>query len=148
MRSFNFDLLYFWSPFRYRVLQYLIGKLLDMVKMIQEGKDLLTCIWTSWKVGIYYINGRCWFSIWHHCTYYVLSAPKNLFALHKIDKPYSLKLQNMIQMMLHHNFGSCSHQYLMFLCIHSYSTQHSTRLISDELHELFINTSLELLRHI
>ena len=37
-RSFKFDLSYFSSPFRYRVIQYLIGKLSDMVKMIQEGK--------------------------------------------------------------------------------------------------------------
>ena len=37
-RSFNFDLSYFSSPFRYRVIQYLIVKLSDMVKMIQEGK--------------------------------------------------------------------------------------------------------------
>ena len=36
-RSFNFDLSYFWRPFRYRVIQYLIGKLSDMVKMIQKG---------------------------------------------------------------------------------------------------------------
>ena len=34
LRSFNFDLLYFWSPFQYRVIQYLIGKLSDMIKMI------------------------------------------------------------------------------------------------------------------
>ena len=37
LRSFVFDLLYFWSSIRYRVIQYLIGKLSDMVKMIQEG---------------------------------------------------------------------------------------------------------------
>ena len=37
-RSFNFDLLYFLSPFSYRVIQYIIGELSDVVKMIQEGK--------------------------------------------------------------------------------------------------------------
>ena len=36
-RSFNFDLSYFVIPFRCRVIEYLIGKLSDMVKMIQEG---------------------------------------------------------------------------------------------------------------
>ena len=34
-RTFKFDLSYFWYPFR--VIQYLIKKLLDMVKMIQKG---------------------------------------------------------------------------------------------------------------
>ena len=37
-RSFNFDLSNSLSPFRYRVIQYLMGKLLDMVKIIQGGK--------------------------------------------------------------------------------------------------------------
>ena len=36
-RLFNFDLLYFSYPFSYRVIQYLIGKLLGMVKMGQES---------------------------------------------------------------------------------------------------------------
>ena len=36
-RIFNFDLFYFSSPFRYRLIQYLIGKLSDMVKMGQES---------------------------------------------------------------------------------------------------------------
>ena len=56
---------------RYKVIQYLIRKLLDMVKMIQEGKvvaALSRSIRTTWKVGIYYINGALLFSIWHHCT--------------------------------------------------------------------------------
>ena len=35
-RLFNFDLLYFCYHLRYRVIQYLIGKLSDMVKMGQE----------------------------------------------------------------------------------------------------------------
>ena len=34
----NYDLLYFWYRFKYRVKEYLIGKLSDMVTMIQEGK--------------------------------------------------------------------------------------------------------------
>ena len=58
-RRVNFDLLYFWSPLRYRVIQYLIVKLSDMVKMIQEGSvvaALSTSIRTSWKVGICNIN--------------------------------------------------------------------------------------------
>ena len=33
-RTFNFDMSYFLYLFRYRVIQYLIGKLLDIVKMI------------------------------------------------------------------------------------------------------------------
>ena len=59
-RSFNFDLLYFWYPLRYRVIQYPIGKLSDMVKMIQDDQimaALSTSIRKSWKVWIYYING-------------------------------------------------------------------------------------------
>ena len=36
-RLFTFDLSYFRYHLRYRVIQYLIGKLLDTVKMGQEG---------------------------------------------------------------------------------------------------------------
>ena len=36
-RLFNFDLSYLLYPLRYRVTQYLIRKLLDMVKMGIEG---------------------------------------------------------------------------------------------------------------
>ena len=57
---FNFDLSYFWYLLRYRFIQYLIGKLSNMVKMIQKGKDvaaLSNFIGMCWKVGIYYING-------------------------------------------------------------------------------------------
>ena len=49
-RNFNFDMSYSSSPFIYGVIQYLIGKLSDMVKMIQEGKvvaALSTSIRTS-----------------------------------------------------------------------------------------------------
>ena len=59
-RFFNFDLSYFWYPLGYRVLQDLIGKLLDMVKMGQESlvvAALLASVRASWKVTIYYING-------------------------------------------------------------------------------------------
>ena len=35
-RFFNFDLSYFGYPLRYRVIQYLIGKISDIVKMSQE----------------------------------------------------------------------------------------------------------------
>ena len=55
----NFDLLYFWYPLRYRVIQYLIWKLLDVVKMGQEGlvvAALLISFKASWKFKIYYIN--------------------------------------------------------------------------------------------
>ena len=34
---FNFELSYFWYPLRYRVMQYLIWKLSDMVKNREEG---------------------------------------------------------------------------------------------------------------
>ena len=37
-RSFNFDLSYLSSPFRSRVIQYLVEKLSEMVTMTQEGK--------------------------------------------------------------------------------------------------------------
>ena len=49
-RLFNFDLSYFWYHLRYRVIQYLIGKLSVMVKMGQEGlvvTALLTSVRTS-----------------------------------------------------------------------------------------------------
>ena len=36
-RLFNFDLSYFWYLLRYRVIQYLIWKLSDMVKMRKKG---------------------------------------------------------------------------------------------------------------
>ena len=58
-RLFNFDLLYFWYQLRYLVIQYLIGKLSDMVKMDKKGlvvAALLASVRTSWKVTIYYIN--------------------------------------------------------------------------------------------
>ena len=35
--TFKFDMSYFWCPLRYRVIQYLIWKLSDMVKMGQQG---------------------------------------------------------------------------------------------------------------
>ena len=44
---------------RYRVIQYLIGKLSDMIKMGQESlvvATLLASVSASWKVTIYYIN--------------------------------------------------------------------------------------------
>ena len=92
-RSFNFDILYIWSPFRYKVIQYLIGKLLDMVQMIQEGKvvaALSTSIRTSWKTRIYFINRAVWFSIWH-TTVYLLQ----LLWLHQFSrKQWSGRLQH------------------------------------------------------
>ena len=36
-RSSSFELLHFLSPFKYKVIQYLIGKLSDMVNMSQES---------------------------------------------------------------------------------------------------------------
>ena len=57
---FNVNLMYFWYPLRYRVTQYLIGKVSDMVKMSKEGSvviTLLTSVRMSWKVTIYFING-------------------------------------------------------------------------------------------
>ena len=39
-RLFKFDLSYFWYPLRYRVIQCLIGKLSDMVKIGQESLDV------------------------------------------------------------------------------------------------------------
>ena len=59
-RLFNFDLSYLLYPLRYRVTQYLIRKLLDMVKMGQESlvaAALLASFRASLKVIIYYING-------------------------------------------------------------------------------------------
>ena len=57
--TFNFDLSYFWYSLRYEAIHYLIGKVLDMVKMSQEGSIvivLLVSVRTSWIVTIYYIN--------------------------------------------------------------------------------------------
>ena len=59
LRHFEFDLSYFLYPFRYKVIQYLIGKPLDMVKMSQEGSmvtALLASVRSFCKVTIYYIN--------------------------------------------------------------------------------------------
>ena len=58
-RLFDFDLLYFWYPSRYRVIQYLIRKLSGMVKMDQESlvvAAFLISVMASWKLKIYYIN--------------------------------------------------------------------------------------------
>ena len=58
--TFNFDFLYFCYPLKYRAIQYIIGKVSDMVKMSQEGlvvAVLLASVRTSWKVTFYYING-------------------------------------------------------------------------------------------
>ena len=43
-RTFIFDLLYFLYPFRYRIIQNLIGKLSDMVKISQESLVVATLI--------------------------------------------------------------------------------------------------------
>ena len=59
-RTFKFDMSYFWYPLNYRVIQYLIWKDLDMVKMSQEESVVaapLAYVRTSWKLTIYYING-------------------------------------------------------------------------------------------
>ena len=58
-RLFNFDLSYLLYPLRYRVTQYLIRKLSDMVKMGIEGlavAALLISVKASQKLKIYYIN--------------------------------------------------------------------------------------------
>ena len=58
-RTFNFDLLYFWYPLRYMIIQYLIGKLSDMVKIGKESlvmAALQVSVRASWKVTIYFIN--------------------------------------------------------------------------------------------
>ena len=50
-QTFKFDLSYFWYPVKYRAIQYLIGKVSDMVNMIQEGSivtALLASVRTSW----------------------------------------------------------------------------------------------------
>ena len=58
-RTFIFDLLYFWCPLRYRVIQYLILKLSYVVLLSQEGyvlAVLLSCVKSSWKKPFYYIK--------------------------------------------------------------------------------------------
>ena len=58
-RLFNFDLSYLLYPLRYKVTQYLIRKLSDMVKMGIEGlavAALLISVKASQKLKIYYIN--------------------------------------------------------------------------------------------
>ena len=70
--TFNFDLSYLWYPLMYRVIQYLIEKLLDMVKIFQVRlvvAALLASVRASWKVTIYYINGALLKLI--HYTLYV-----------------------------------------------------------------------------
>ena len=60
LRLFNFELSYFWYPLRYRVMQYLIWKLSDIVKNREEGlvvAALLASVRMSKKVPIYYIKG-------------------------------------------------------------------------------------------
>ena len=50
----------FWYIFRYRVIQYLIRKLSDMAKIIQDGKvvaALSIFIRILWKLGFCYIKG-------------------------------------------------------------------------------------------
>ena len=57
--TFNFDLSYLLYPLRYKVTQYLIRKLSDMVKMGIEGLAvvaLLISVKASQKLKIYYIN--------------------------------------------------------------------------------------------
>ena len=52
--NFNLDLLYFWFLLTYRVIQYLIWKLSDIVFMREEGlvvMALLASVRTSWKKG-------------------------------------------------------------------------------------------------
>ena len=58
-RLFNFDLSYLLYPLRYRVTQYLIRQLSDMVKMGIESlavAALLISVKASQKLKIYYIN--------------------------------------------------------------------------------------------
>ena len=58
-KSSNFDLLYFQCPLRYRVIQYLIWKLLLVVKMSQEGLGMAALLGSakpSWKVPFYHIK--------------------------------------------------------------------------------------------
>ena len=58
-RLFNFDLSYLLYPLRYKVTQYLIRKLSDMVKMGIKGlavAALLISVKASQKLKIYYIN--------------------------------------------------------------------------------------------
>ena len=51
MDVFNFDLLYFWYPLRYRVIQYLIWKLSDVVFMRQECL-VLAVLLASFRVSL------------------------------------------------------------------------------------------------
>ena len=58
-KLFNFDLLYLLYPLRYKVTQYLIRKLLDMVNMGIKGlavAALLISFKVPQKLRIYYIN--------------------------------------------------------------------------------------------
>ena len=82
-RLFNFDLMYFLCSF---VVQYLIGKLSDMIKVTQEGlvvAALLASVRTSWKVTNYYINSAL--LILNH-------KPLNILDLHVESKSESLVL--------------------------------------------------------
>ena len=66
--TFNFDLSYFWYSLRYRIIQYLIGKLSDMVKIDEDSSfmaALLASVRVSWKVTICYINGALLILNWY-----------------------------------------------------------------------------------
>ena len=55
-RLFKFNLLYFWYPLRYSVIQYLIRKLSVVVKMCLKGLGVaahLISVKASWKSRIY-----------------------------------------------------------------------------------------------
>ena len=89
-RNFNFDLTKFWYPSRYRVICYLIGNLLLVIKTVKKSK----LKHHSWKIPICYINGallilNCYelYIKWWQC-----SSDKNhetiqdTSSLHMVDK--------------------------------------------------------------
>ena len=96
-RLLNFDLLYFWYHLRCRVIQYLIRKLSEMVKMGQEGlvvAALLGLVRISWKVTIYNIN-RALLKL----TRYALQAmtkqlKEDIFSVYMMIKGNHSNIQN------------------------------------------------------
>ena len=94
-RLFNFDLSYLLYPLRYKVTQYLIRKLSDMVKMGIEGlavAALLISVKASQKLKIYYINRAL--SKLNCYALYIRIRSLGLIINHEYSKPRISKPRN------------------------------------------------------
>ena len=90
-RNFNVDLLYFQYPFKYRIIKFLIWKLLDMANMRLEGSlvaAFLASDRTSWKVTIYHIRPCRFF---HHKPLYLWLKVRILGLYNALEIDWTLK---------------------------------------------------------